>query len=373
MTEEEKIYTSLKKLSNKKSEAEFEAQVSPAVLEEYVAAALAEAASDFTMPGFRKGKVPHEVVREHLDEMELLEHAANEALRDAVREIAQDEKLPVLGRPHITLTKLAPKNPLGFRVRYALFPEITLPDYRKIGREIAERKDAFEATDAEIDAAILRIRRMLAPQEAPAGTEVLGDAVAPGEAAGAGDAAAHAVSATSPLPSLTDEDVKKFGPFKSVGEFREELKRELLNEKETESRDAKRKEMVREIVKHARLTVPAMLADEEFENYLAERDERLAEAGLPLEEYLKQMKKTSEELEKDERARLEEELRTSFVMQEVRKREGIEADEKEVQIGIMRLKMSYPKQPEASLRQAAEAIALQEKLFAVLEGTDREQ
>ena len=115
----ERSYTKLKKVSDKNGGVEFQAEIPVELLEEYSLAALAALAEDFALPGFRKGKVPHEKVREHIGEMELLEDAANEALRDAMQEIVADEKLNIIGRPQVVITKIAPKNPLEFKIAYA--------------------------------------------------------------------------------------------------------------------------------------------------------------------------------------------------------------------------------------------------------------
>ena len=85
-----KIIYKIKKLSEKNGDIEFSAEVPVELLEEYSLAALAKLAEDFALPGFRKGKVPQEKVREHIGEMSLLEDAANEALRDAMPQIAED-------------------------------------------------------------------------------------------------------------------------------------------------------------------------------------------------------------------------------------------------------------------------------------------
>ena len=66
----EKSYTKLKKLSEKNGDIEFQAEVPVELLEEYSLAALAELAEDFALPGFRKGNVPQEKVREHIGEMD---------------------------------------------------------------------------------------------------------------------------------------------------------------------------------------------------------------------------------------------------------------------------------------------------------------
>lgn len=350
----DKSYTKLKKLSEKNGDIEFQAEVPVELLEEYSLAALAELAEDFALPGFRKGKVPHDKVREHIGEMELLEEAANEALRDAMQGIVEDEKLNVVGRPQVVITKIAPKNPLEFRIRYALFPDISLPDYKKIGKTIFERKDPTDVTEKEIDEAVDRIQKMIAPI-ANAGLA----GAKPGEEAAEKDAT---------IPPLTDETVKQFGNFNTVADFRAELKKQLEQEKVLHMKDGRREEMVKEIVKHAKIKVPQLLVDQELFEFLADRDEQLKTAGLSLEEYLKQVGKTSEQLEKDERALIEDDLRMSLVVQEVRKQENITADDRDVHTLMAQLKVRYPERKEPELHRTAEAMIIQNKLFAVLEG-----
>ncbi len=338
----EKSYTKLKKLSEKNGDIEFQAEVPVALLDKYSLAALAELAEDFALPGFRKGKVPQEKVREHIGEMELLENAANEAVRDAMQEIAQDEKLNIVGRPQVVITKIAPKNPLEFKIRYALFPGISLPDYKKIGKTIFERKDPTDVTEKDIDEALERIQKMIAPM-----------------ANAAKDA---------PVPPLTDETVKQFGNFNTVADFRAELKKQLEQEKVLHMKDGRREEMIKEIVKHAKINVPQLLVDQELYEFLADRDEQLKTAGLSLEEYLKQVGKTAEQLEKDERTLIEDDLRMSLVVQEIRKKENIVAEDRDIHILITQLKARYPERKEQELHRTAEAMIIQNKLFALLEG-----
>ncbi len=332
-------YTNLKKLSDKNNEIEFQAEIPEAVLEKNVLAELAHVASEFAMPGFRKGKVPHDVVREHVGEMELLEGAADEALRDAMQDIVADEKLDVIGRPQLIVTKLAPKNPLEFKIRYAISPEVSLPDYKKIARTITERKDAVEISDKEIDEAVTRIQAILAPQE---------------------------------TSTLTDEMVKKFGPFNTVADFRTELKRNLEQEKGYHNKEVKRDEMIKEIVKNAKVKVPHMLIEQEHFEFTRDRDEQLARANMPLEEYLKQSGKTVEELEKEERRIIEEDIKTSLVIQAIRTKEELAPEERDIQVNIAQLKLRYPDRDEETLRRTAGALLLQEKLFALLEGEPKE-
>lgn len=344
----EKPYINLKKLADKNGEIEFEAEIPVDILDEYVKEEITRAAADFSWPGFRKGKVPENIVREHLNEMAIFEEAADAAIHDIIPEIAADEKLSVLGRPQLTITKMAPKNPLGFKIRFALSPTATLPDYKKIAGGIAARKDKTDVDEKDVDAAIDRIRKMI-PVMGPS-KEI---ATAP---------------ATDALPELTDEFVKQLGPFENVAAFRAEMKKRIGEEKELEVLEAKRDEMVREIVKHAKVTVPPMLIDQEVEEWKKNRDAELERAGMTLAQYLEQVKKTEADLEKDARVHIEEQMKTSFILREIRNVENIEADKKEVRDNLAQLKRRYPDQHESSLAGAAEAIAIQKKMFEILEG-----
>lgn len=336
----EKSYEKLKKLSNKNGDIEFQAEIPVELIEDEMMEALADIALDFSAPGFRKGKVPEHVVREHVGEMSLLENAANNLLRNAMAEIAKDEKLDVVGRPEVIVTKMAPKNPLEFRVRYALTPDISLPDYKKIGKTIFERKDPTEVTEAEIDEAIIRIQTMFTPPSEPGKT---------------------------PEP-LTDETVKTFGNFATVADFRVELKRQLGQEKELHMKDGRREEMIREIVAKTKIEVPKLLVEQELFEFINDRDEQLKTANLSLEEYLKQVGKTAEALEKDERKLIEDDLRMKLTVQEIRKQENIVAEDRDIHIMIAELKLRYPERSEETLHRTAEAMIIQDKLFALLEG-----
>jgi len=247
----EKSYEHLKSLKEKNGAAEFEAEIPEAALEAHMRTELARTGRDLSVPGFRKGKVPEHMLREYVDERELLEAAADKALNDAVREIIKDEALSILGRPELTITEVAPKKPVRFKMRVALFPAIALPDYKTISATIVGRRTAAAATDTNMDA------------KAKANTGA-------------------------------DE-------------------KELLAAKEAE-----REEIMNEIVKRAKVRVPELLIDQEWRAFVEARDADLARAGLPLEEYLKQIKKDEKSLEKDERALIEKQNAGTYHRQRTR-------------------------------------------------------
>ena len=349
------MYNNLKKLEEKHNEVEFQAEIPLETLEVHIGRAIEQAGRDFVMPGFRKGKVPPHIVRERLDEMELLETAADEALRAAVRTIIANEKLSLVGSPQITITKIAPKTPLAFKVRFATYPEVILPEYKKIGNEIAERAITVEVTDAEMNESVARLLKMLGTQ------------IKVGSEAGI-EAGAEAKAETDPAttPQLTDAIVKQFGPFENVDAFKAKLEENMAQEKELKAKEGKREEIMREIVKQSKAEIPALLIDGEWYAFEERRNAQLEEAKLPLEEYLKQSNKTEKELEKNERELITERIKTTLVFREIQKAENITAPEKEIQTNIAHLKLNYPDRSEAWLRETSEALIVQEKIFALL-------
>ena len=99
--------------------------------------AIKEFSEKVEMDGFRKGKIPEDILIKNLGMQVVLEKMAVIALEKEYPKIINEHKIRAIGRPEITLTKLAENNPLGFKVTTSILPKITLPDYKKIARLIA--------------------------------------------------------------------------------------------------------------------------------------------------------------------------------------------------------------------------------------------
>jgi FKBP-type peptidyl-prolyl cis-trans isomerase (trigger factor) len=341
-------YSNLKKIKEKDGDIVFEAALAPEYLARGEEEAIAEAGSDVALPGFRKGKVPPALLRERMDPIEILEDAARKVLPDAIREIIKDQNLSTLGQPEVSIVTLAPGNPVVFTARFALLPEIKLPDYRAIAQKIVAASQPVTVAPEEIDDSIKHFREMFRG-------EVKDDAAPP------------------PLPELTDEFVKQFGPYENVDAFREDLRRSLTDEKEREEKEKTREEIVRAIVAKTKIKIPSLVIDQELDAFYDRRDEELRKSGVSLEEYLKQIKKTEEELKQEERAAIERQIAASLVMGAMRKEEKITVDEKEITANIVALKRRYSDRTDAELWEPAEMIAIQKKLFDILEGVEQEQ
>lgn len=104
--------------------------------------ALKKFKDDLELPGFRKGNAPESLVAQKVGEMRLLEEAAEIAMQEEYPNILDEHKVDAIGRPEITITKLAPGNDLGFKIKTALYPDVKIGDYKKIAKkELSSEKD----------------------------------------------------------------------------------------------------------------------------------------------------------------------------------------------------------------------------------------
>src|SRR3989344_1898625 len=144
-----------------KSEVEIEGELPVEIFETYFARALKNLGGDLEIPGFRKGKAPENILLANLGEMKILEEMAALALSEHYPKIIECEKIDAIGLPAIGITKLARKNPLGFKIKIAILPEVKLPDYKKIAEkvksEISEADKKIEGSDEAKEKTRLRM------------------------------------------------------------------------------------------------------------------------------------------------------------------------------------------------------------------------
>ncbi|MFH1170162.1 MAG: trigger factor [Candidatus Vogelbacteria bacterium] len=123
----------IKKLPH--STVELRGELAVEIFESFRAAALRALGQEVKLPGFRPGHVPNDVLTREIGEETVLRRMAELALNKYYPTILTENKIDALGRPNISLTKIAKGNPLGFVITTAVHPEVTLPNYRALARE----------------------------------------------------------------------------------------------------------------------------------------------------------------------------------------------------------------------------------------------
>lgn len=98
--------------------------------------AVATLAKNTEVKGFRKGKAPLNLVKEHLGEQAILEEASKEVLTAVYGELIKKHDLKPFLDPKISLLKAPQGSEWVFRFEIAQAPLITkMPDYRKVAKE----------------------------------------------------------------------------------------------------------------------------------------------------------------------------------------------------------------------------------------------
>ncbi len=133
------------------SEVEITGEIQADFFESKRRQAVQEISEKVSIDGFRPGKVPEDILIKKVGEQEILEKMATLALQEKYPQIIEEHKIKAIGRPAVTITKIASNNPLGFKVRTFVVPEVDLPDYKKISQEVVQDlekdKRRFEIID----------------------------------------------------------------------------------------------------------------------------------------------------------------------------------------------------------------------------------
>ena len=240
---------------------------------------------DLEIDGFRKGKAPLEVLKKHLPEIMILEKIAEIVASDLYPKAVAEEKIPVIGRPEVTITKLARGNALEFTVKTAVVPDVKLPNYEKIAKE--EWKDeSDEVTDEEFEKAIKDIQKMRAHQK-------MHEDNIPHEAHD------HDAIKDEDLPPLTDEFVQSIGAFQTVDEFKSKLRDNMKAEKRIENKNKNRSKIIERIAAETKVEVPDVLIESELDKMIMQLRETIERAGMGFDDYAKHINKTEADMRKD--------------------------------------------------------------------------
>ncbi len=352
----------IKKLE--KSQVEITGEVAADIFASYWGKALNSLSKDVKIDGFRPGHVPEDVLIKQVGEPMILDTAAEMALQAEYPKIIVENKIDAIGRPSVSITKLAKGNPLGYKIVVAVIPEITLPDYKKISKEIFDEAKAkpVEVTEKEIDDLIADIRRRRAHMEKVAAEEAEGKKHEHSEAENKVD--------ESTLPAFDDAFVKTLGNFENVVDFREKMKKNLQVEKESMAKESARYKVIEAVNEKSQMDIPEILVDNELKKGIAQMQDEVEQAGLDFEEYLKNVKKTVEEIKAESRPKAEKSVRYNLILKTIAKKEGVKVPEEEISKEAERLVSMYNGADLDAAKVYVEDILINNMVFKFLEGNN---
>jgi trigger factor len=115
-------------------------------------------ATQVTIPGFRKGKVPSRIIDQRVGRGAVLQEAINEALPGAYEAAVKEHSVAIVGRPEIEVTELEDGSRVAFTAEVDVRPEFDLPDYSGIAVEV----DDLEASEDDVEEQLTSLRARFA-------------------------------------------------------------------------------------------------------------------------------------------------------------------------------------------------------------------
>ncbi len=319
--------------------------------------ALEKIRREIELPGFRKGHVPADMVEKHVGDQLLMEEAAELAISRAYADIVVDNKLDVIGRPAVTVTKLAVGNPIGFKIISTVYPAVTLPEYRTLATKEIEKHDNPEKVtveESDLESELTRLQGMYADMLSQSASDEIDEK---------NDKKVE-------VPEINDDFARMLGDFADLHDLKEKMRAKLLVEKKTKAYEMRRLAMIERILEKTVVEIPELFIEGELDQMVDGFRERVARAGLAVEAYLKQTEKTIEDLRKEWHSDAEKRAKLQIVLSEIAKKEDIHPDEDKLSREVAHILEHYPDAEEPAVRAYTNSQMTNELVFASLEGRE---
>jgi len=343
------------------SEVEIECEIVAEEVNNLRPQVIAKIQKDLSLPGFRPGHVPEAMLIKHVGDLAIYTEMAELAINSTFPDIINEAKVNFITMPQIQITKLADKNPVQFKIVGPIMPEIKLPDYKKIAqKENSDKVESTDPTDKELEETIEEIRKNYALKNH---THQKSESE-PDETSKEDKKCDHD---NLPLPEVNEEWVKKLGSFATVEDFKNKIKEGIKQEKEFKAKDKKRMTILEKIMNGTKISLPKILIENELRKMEAQFEDDIARAGLKVEDYLKHLKKTKEDLLKEWGPDAEKRALVQIIITKIALEEKITADPEQVKKEVENLLKTYKDAAEERTRAYVEMMLTNEKVLAWLE------
>ncbi|MEY3531717.1 MAG: hypothetical protein RLY68_719, partial [Actinomycetota bacterium] len=114
-------------------------------------AAYQKIASQISVPGFRKGKVPTQVIDQRVGRPAVLQEAINEAVPKAYAEALKDKKVYPIGRPNVEVDELKENEELKFSAEVDVRPDFETPKYKGLKLKVDKARELGEDVKKQLE------------------------------------------------------------------------------------------------------------------------------------------------------------------------------------------------------------------------------
>lgn len=384
-----------------------------------------------SVPGFRKGKVPRQLIEKMYGPGIFYEDAANELIPEAYAKAAEESGLEIVSQPEIDVTQIEKGQAFIFTAEVAVKPEVTLGAYK--GVEVP--KSDLEVTEEEIQAEVDKEResnsRTITVEDRPVadkdiatidfegfvdgqafeggkGTDypltIGSGAFIPGfeeQLIGAEIGKEVEVHVTFPenyhaenlkgkeamfkctvkevrvkeLPEADDEFAMDVSEFDTMEEYRADIRKNLTEKKEKAARAAKEDAVIEKIIADSQMEIPDAMVNTQVRQLMDEFAQRIASQGLSMEQYMQFTGATPQALTEQMKPQAMQRVQSRLVLEAVAAAENIQVSEEELKEEIQKMadlyKMEVEKVEEllddTARKQMKDDIAIQKAVELVRE------
>jgi len=369
-----------------KSEAYLEIEVDAATIEEGLEKAYRKVVKQVNVPGFRKGRVPRELLEAHFGKEVLYEDALEFVIPEAYEKAIQELKIEVLAQPEFDIGEIKSGEALQFKVKVAVKPEVKLGQLE--GLEVSVPTYTVNEADVDKQLETMRSRYALLVDKTD-GVAEIGDTVQidflgmingipfdggqgedyqlelgsntfiPGfedqlvgmKVGGSKDvvvsfpaeyhaedlAGQEAVFQTMvnkiqhrELRTLDDEFAQEISEFETMEELRNDVRENLTKSNEYRQKGLVRKEVLARAAEQCSIDVAPAVAEMQFQTLLSQFEERIGSQGISLEQYFQLTNSNLHEFQQDMMPEAERNARTNFMLEKIIEEKGFEITDDEV-------------------------------------------
>ena len=380
----------------KESRFEVEVEVDKETWKKAQEKALEKLAKDVSVKGFRKGKVPAEVAKKHIDQGQLFNEAINSLLPSVFKEVLDEEKLRPFTRPSVDVSKLSDDD-LTLKFNIITAPKVKLGQYKDhhLGKE------EVKVTPEEVENAMKARLEQNAELVLKDAASEMGDTVVidfegfvDGKPFDGGKAENYSlelgshsfipgfeeqlvgkkandeveVNVTFPeqyvdslkgkaatfkvkvhevrakkIPELNDESVKELDikGVEDLAGLRKYEEEHLRSHKEQDVRRAYWDKLIDAIIKDSEMNIEDEVLDEEVHAMKDNLARQAAQSGMSLEQYLSITGQSEEELDKTLRVEADKNIRTVLIMEKVAELEELQVTPEEIDFEIAKIADAY--------------------------------
>lgn len=407
-----------------KNMAKLTIEVPASDLEKALQSAYMKQKNKISLPGFRKGKVPRQMIEKMYGAEIFYDDAANELIPKAYSEAYEECELDIVSRPEIDVVQIEKGKPFIFTAEVAIKPEVTLGEYKGLEVDKYSTRVTQKEVDEKIQQEAEKNARTITVEDRPVqdGDEVILDfeGFVDGEAfeGGKGEnypltigsgsfipgfeeqlvgaeaekevevkvtfpedyhaeelkgkdaifkCTVHEIKAKE-LPEIDDEFAAEVSEFDTLDEYKADVKAKIKEQKAAEGKRKQEDQAVEKAVANASYEIPKAMIDTQVDQMAKDFAQRIQSQGLTLEQYFQFTGMTSEKMIEELRPQAIKRIETRLVLEAIAKAENIEISDEKLDEELAKMAASYNMEAdklkefmgESEKKQMKEDMAVQE-------------